>query len=243
MLFSTPPKAAQQTLSVSSSTPEHPSNRKHLPFSEVTLLNSILRKQLLASSYWRHPASARLLLLHGANVEVLGTDGFTTASYLFGPSRPRTPQTEFIEILACNSLSHFNAQGKIGWTVLHRAAVWGTAADVQALISVKASTQTRTLRLAWTPVFCAVCYGNMDTLRELWKYDNDPHQRDFRGWNLLHVAAGYGNFAAVPFLIERGVDLHALSDATARFVPPLLRGKCVAPGDIARGFGQEAYGK
>jgi ankyrin repeat protein len=83
----------------------------------------------------------------------------------------------------------------------------------------------------------------MDTLQELWKYENEPHQRDFRGWNLLHVAAGYGNFAAVPFLIERGVDLHALSDATARFVPPLLRGKCVAPGDIARGFGQEAYGK
>jgi hypothetical protein len=127
--------------------------------------------------------------------------------------------------------------------VLHRAAAYGTAADVRALVSVGTSTETRTSRLTWTPVCCAVCYGNTDTLQEPLRFENDVHQVDFRGWNLLHLAAGYGTFDAVPLLIERGVDLHALSDATSKYVPPLLRGKCFSPGDVARNCGREAYAK
>lgn len=114
---------------------------------------------------------------------------------------------------------------------------------MRALIDVKASVDVRTTRLAWTPIFCAVCYGNMETLKELWNHESVSSQVDFRGWNLLHVAAGYGNFNAVPFLIEKGVDVDALSDATAHFVPPLLRGRCVKPGDIAKACGEEAYVK
>lgn len=204
------------------------------------------RKQVLAASWWRHPAIARLLLCNGANVEVFGADGFTAASYLYGPFRPRIAQTEFVEILACNSFSHFNAQDTDGWTVLHRAAAWGTAADVRVLLQMKASTSLRTSRLNWTPLFCAVCYKNMHTLRELWDEGDDAQlkeQQDLRGWNLLHVAAGYANFEAVPFLLERGVDLHKVSKATSRFVPMPLRDKCVTPTEVARSCGEKLYAK
>jgi hypothetical protein len=179
-------------------------------------------------------------------VEVLAYNGFTAASHLYGSTRPKVPQTEFVEILANNSFSNFNAQDKDGWTALHRAAAWGTSADVRVLVQMKASIESRTSMLDWTPDFVAVCYKNLDTLQELWNSHGDANfkdHQDFRGWNLLHMAAGYGNYDAVPFLIERGVSLEATSKATSRSVPYALRGRCVTPNEVARCCGEEAYGK
>jgi hypothetical protein len=45
----------------------------------------------------------------------------------------------------------------------------------------------------------------------------------------------------VPYLLERGVSVDAVSTATSRFVPPFLRGKCVTPTEVARNFGEETY--
>jgi ankyrin repeat protein len=133
------------------------------------------RKQLLAAAWWRQPKIARLLLrTKRADVEALGERGFTAASYLYGNSRPNTEQTEFIEILASHSFSHFNAEDRDGWTVLHRAAAWGTSADVKALLRMKVSMNHSTSRLNWSPIFCAVGYKNFDTLRALWDSHSDP---------------------------------------------------------------------
>lgn len=185
-----------------------------------------------------------LLRTKRADIEALGARGFTAASYLYGNSRPNVQQTEFIEILASHSFSHFNAEDRDGWTVLHRAAAWGTSADIKALLRMKVSTNHCTRRLNWSPLFCAVGYKNFDTLQALWENDSSPdvqEGRDIRGWNLLHVAAGYGNLEAVPYLLERGVSLDATSTATSRFVPPSLRGKCVTPSEVARNCGEETY--
>jgi ankyrin repeat protein len=188
------------------------------------------------------------LLLHsGADVEVIGEHGFTSAFFLFGyAGQAKVPQTEFLEILASNSFSNFNGQDKDGWNVLHRVATFGTAADIRSLAQMKASVHSRTHNLHWTPIFCAVCFGNMETLKELWRQHDDPSlkdKNDLRGWNLLHVAAGAGNFDAVPYLLEQGVDLKATSKATSRFVPPALRNKCVTPSEVARNCGESAYNR
>jgi hypothetical protein len=175
---------------------------------------------------------------------MMGADGNTAATYLYGASRPKIPQSEFIDILVCNSFSQFDAQDKKGWTVLHRAAAWGTSTDVKKLIQMRASVDRRTYKLDWTPLFCAVAYNNLDTLQALLdvlSVSDVGDQRDARGWNLLHVAAGYGNIAAIPGLLERGVDIEALSKATSRFVPPAIRDRCVTPAEVARSCGEQTY--
>ncbi|KAF2736145.1 ankyrin [Polyplosphaeria fusca] len=203
--------------------------------------------QLLSASGWRQPDIARLLLLAGANVEVSYRNGLTAASYLYGKSRgERVPQTEFLEILANNSFSNFNGQDNNGWTVLHRAAAWGTAANVRTLIKMQTSIWSRTTKLDWTPQFIAVCFKNLDTLQELWNQHTDAdfkNNQDFRGWNMLHMAAGYGKFDAVPFLIQQGVELGAMSKPTSRSVPYSVRGISVTPNELARCFGEDAYRK
>jgi ankyrin repeat protein len=109
------------------------------------------------------------------------------------------------------------------------AAAWGTAADVRRLLQMNASAESRTYKLAWTPLFCAVCFKNIGTLQELWN-DGDElevkEQQDVRGWNLLHVAVGYGKFEAVPYLLEQGVSLEAISKPASRLVPPSVQKKC-----------------
>jgi hypothetical protein len=185
-------------------------------------------------------------LHHGANVETTSIEGLTAAAYLFGPRRPRSSQVEFIDILACNSFSQFDAQDGDGWTTLHRAAAWGTSADVRKLLDLSVSVNQRSYKLDWTPIFCAVCFNNMDTLRELWDSCEDiqpESSRDARGWNLLHIAAGYGNFEAIPYLLKRGVNLHERSIATTSLVPSAIRGQCVTPSEVARSCGMEAYAR
>ncbi|OAL47298.1 ankyrin [Pyrenochaeta sp. DS3sAY3a] len=202
---------------------------------------------LHATGYFRRPEIARLVLHSGADVEAIGGYGFTSAFFLFGyAGQEKAPQTEFLEILASNSFANFNGQDKDGWSVLHRVAAFGTAADIKSLIQTKASVHSRTHNLHWTPIFCAVCFGNMETLKELWTQHDDvglKDKTDLRGWNLLHVAAGAGNFEAVPYLLEQGVNIKGTSKATSRFVPPALRNKAVTPSDIARNCGESAYNK
>jgi ankyrin repeat protein len=109
---------------------------------------------------------------------------------------------------------------------------------------MNASAESRTYKLAWPPLFCAVCYKNIGTLQELWD-DGDElevkEQQDVRGWNLLHVAAGYGKFEAVPYLLEQCVSLEAISKPASRLVPPSVRGRSVTPAEVARSCGEAAY--
>jgi ankyrin repeat protein len=111
---------------------------------------------------------------------------------------------------------------------------------------MKASVHSKTHNLEWTPIFCAVCFSNLETLQELWLLHcspNLPQLTDLRGWNLLHVAVGAGNFDAVPFLLEKGVDPNAKSRGTSRFIPPALADKSVTPVDVAINCGIQAYQK
>jgi ankyrin repeat protein len=183
-------------------------------------------------------------LNNGADVEVIGAGGDTAAILLFGSSRNREPQTEFIDILACGSFGNFDAQDECGWTALHRAAAFGTLEDVRALLRLQASIDVQTYNLNWTPLFCAVCFGNLEIIQDLWPcYKNPSQVKDLRGWNLLHVAAGAGRFKIMPFLLEKGVDLLSVSHSTSRFVPLALVDLNVTPGDVAKSCGEGSYNK
>lgn len=187
-----------------------------------------------------------LLRTKRVDVESLHVDGDTTASLLYGNARPRQQQTEFIAILASHSFSQFNTQDAYGWTVLHRAAAWGTAVDVEILLRMGTMLGLRTRNLSWTPLMCSVANDNPETLKELCGSETGhlmAEERDLRGWSLLHIAVAYGGFKTIPYLLEIGVDLQAASDATMCHVPQLVKGKSVTPGQLARTFGEAAYRK
>ncbi|KAH7064294.1 ankyrin repeat-containing domain protein [Paraphoma chrysanthemicola] len=196
----------------------------------------------LAAAYWGQPAIARLCLRTGIDIEVMASNGHTAALCLFGSSRIRGSQSEFIELLGSKSFSLFDAHDSCGWTALHRAAAFGTREDVNALLRMKASANVLTYNLQWTPLSCAVCFGNVDAMQELWGcYENPSAMTDLRGWNLLHIAAGAGRFGAIPFLLDHGVDVKAGSKATSRHVPPPLEGRSVTPSVVAKACGEGAY--
>lgn len=189
---------------------------------------------------------ARALIGAGVDADsTVDVDGSTALSYAFCNQTPRMPQIEMLEILGSFSFSHFSKQDKQGWTALHRAAAYGTAADVRKLLTLGASTGMETNNLKWTPLFCAICFSNRETTDELLAQPNVPIAtiKDLRDWTLLHVAVGAGNFDIVPELLKREVDIYALSKATIHHVLAGLLNKCVSPEEVAREFGRDAFSR
>lgn len=177
-------------------------------------------------------------------METLYPQGDTAASLLYGLSRAREQQTEFLAILASHSFSQFNSQDAYGWTVLHRAAAWGTADDVNTLLDLGTVQSFRSRKLRWTPLICAVAHKNINTLHALCDRTADRdvcEEQDIRRWNLLHIAVGYGNLEAIPYLLKKGVDPDAKSTCTSSHVPLMVRERSVTPGEMARVFGETTY--
>ena len=138
------------------------------------------------------------------------------------------------------SFTDFDTQDTEGWTCMHRAAAYGCAADIQLLVKLGASTNIQTRKVCWTPIFCAVQFGNVSTFEELRRIHRDfLSLRDVRRWTLLHVAANAKQSTMIAHLIGLGADPHARSLATEFRVPGDLRGKAITPGDIAIARGKK----
>jgi ankyrin repeat protein len=117
---------------------------------------------------------------------------------------------------------------------MHRAAAYGNAFDVETLIRRGAKYALKTFKLLWTPIFCAVQFGNLSTFNTLLEYEPDIlNHRDIRGWTLLHIAVNAKQTEVVRLLLLMGADPHARTFATDYCVPKALKGISVTPGDIA----------
>lgn len=118
---------------------------------------------------------------------------------------------------------------------MHRAAAFGHADDIVALVKVHAPLALRTIKASWPPIFCAVQFGNVSTFNELRKHHADLLiMRDVREWTLLHIAVNAKQLEIVQLLIGLGADPHAQSLSTEFLVPEDIKGLSVTPGDIAR---------
>ncbi|KAJ4132120.1 hypothetical protein NW765_013933 [Fusarium oxysporum] len=126
---------------------------------------------------------------------------------LFQPDFPEVPP-QFFELLTCYSFTDFDVQDRFGSTVLHRAASWGTGADVHALLQLGASPMLTDGDVGWTPIFEAASTNNIDAVRRIAK-DMPPdfvHYVDFNGWTILHVAIEGGGLETITFVLELGAD-------------------------------------
>jgi ankyrin repeat protein len=196
---------------------------------------TIVRSPLEVAYWSRQISVARLLLAEGAEVHHINADGWTPAFRLFGfSSQASTPCDEYLEALAASSFTEVDAQDKEGWSCMHRAAAFGRAHHIKALMKLHATLIIRTTKVSWTPIFCAVQYGNVATFNELRKHHHDLLvMKDVRQWTLLHVAVNAKRLEIMELLISLGADPHARTFPAEFFVPEDIKGLSVTPGDIA----------
>lgn len=188
---------------------------------------------------------ARLFITRGARVDHISAKGWTPAFNLFGFKwihKTDDPCVEYLELLSSSTFSEFDIRDVDGWTAMHRAAAFGTANDVTALVK-RGSSVTLLTHMNWMPIRCAVRFENVETFLELAKYlqPNFINNKDVRGWTLLHEAASMGSSTMLDLILQHGADPHIVSTATSCIVPEGLENLAVTPADVAKNEGEEAY--
>ncbi|KAH8587423.1 ankyrin repeat-containing domain protein [Bisporella sp. PMI_857] len=188
---------------------------------------------------------ARLLIENGAKIDHISAKGWTPAFNLFGYEwlhKTEEPCAEYLDLLSAASFSEYDVQDAAGWSVMHRAAVFGNRHDVEALVRHGAPCELRT-SLQWTPVRCAVRFGNTDTFIELAKHlpPNFINEQDKCGWTLLHEAAETGSYKMIQTLLQYGADPHIISYPTSLQVPEGLENTAATAAGVAKNESDEAY--
>ncbi|KAH7306146.1 ankyrin repeat-containing domain protein [Rhexocercosporidium sp. MPI-PUGE-AT-0058] len=189
---------------------------------------------------------ARILISNGTEIHHINAAGWTPAFHIFGtmPNPTLKSSHESLEILSSASFTDFDTQDVEGWTCMHRAAAYGRADDIKLLLKLNASAAIQTVKVCWTPIFCAVHFGNISTFDELRRlHANFLTLRDVRRWSLLHVAVNAKQGGMIEHLIGLGADPHARSLATQFLVPVALKGRSATPGDIALLRGREVVNR
>ena len=191
----------------------------------------------------RQYSAARWLVAHKVDVHHISARGWNPAFSLFGEESCHVDSCEdFLTLLSTASFGDFNAQDQAGWTIMHRAAVFGNADHIKSLSLRNTSLHLSTSVLGWTPIFSAVHFGNSSTFMEL--IQQQPqflYATDRRQWTLLHVAVNAKRLDIMATLIALGADPHAVSFPTTSFIAKDLSGLLLTPGDIARIRGPSVF--
>ncbi|KAH7351315.1 ankyrin repeat-containing domain protein [Rhexocercosporidium sp. MPI-PUGE-AT-0058] len=157
---------------------------------------------------------ARWLLHKEADAHYISARGWTAAFGLFGDAPMyKAPCDEFLDCLASASFVDLDAQDGEGWSVMHRAAAYGTAEQIRSLIYRGASLETRTRHPGWTPAFCAVQFNNISTLKEM--IESEPQVLEVTDFLLenrqltpMDVARAHGSLIFHCYLEALGAKEH-----------------------------------
>lgn len=149
----------------------------------------------------------------------------------------------YIDIFGQDESLEWEVLDSWGWTALHRAAAYGTAAEVHTLIKHGASSDTLAMPLCWAGIHHAVFNGNIDTFLALVgeKYTADIQRPDVRGWSLLHIAASAGHDDIVRHLLGLGADYLARSLPYGSHMPDELLGRRITPAEAALAQSRDRY--
>ncbi|KAF4998758.1 hypothetical protein FGRMN_2922 [Fusarium graminum] len=147
---------------------------------------------------------------------------------------------EFFQLLSCHSFTDFDVQDRYGATAMHRAALWGTAADVHNLLQLGASPCLTDTDLGWTPILAAASTNNVATLKRL--AESMPadfvNHVDFKGWTLLHLGIEANSLETMTLALEMGADPYQglMADITGGGIL-----KESSPSEFARSKGETTH--
>lgn len=203
----------------------------------------LLQTTPLQWSVWQQQLDiTRLLLRRGASQDHINSIGWNISFYCWpSPECDQRCMTDFLNVLADDAVQDQDIVDTEGWTVLHRVASYGTAAEVQALIKQGAQPGQVALPLRWNALHHAVFYGNQATFEALLPFYGDQIKSmiDERGWTLLHIAASAGHDSIVRKLLRQGLDTNALTRPFMSHMPESLFRRACTPREVAAAQGQE----
>ena len=137
---------------------------------ELSYLLTTLRSPLQLAAQIGSLDICRLLLESGASGSHTDARGWTAAFYLWSKCNVQMPdQTSFLNLLTMNNDCELDVVGCYNCTALHRAAAFGTLADIFTLVRNGATALLYTEGLEWGPIHYAAYFGNDAVLCELAK--------------------------------------------------------------------------
>lgn len=178
----------------------------------------------------------RFLLDSGASQDHVNSWGWNAAFFCWPYLECGHPSTvAYLRMLDERAVLDLGIVDTEGWTVLHRAAAYGTAEEVGELIKLGADPKTAALPLRWNAMHHAVFYGNNPTFEKLLPLFEETllDMTDERGWTLLHIAASAGHDTIVRYLLSTGSNPTALSNPFRSHMPANLFGRRCTPAEVA----------
>lgn len=186
---------------------------------------------LATALQFRHLHIARLLLHAGANLDHRNKYGWSPLFYIWFKEDRSTSVGPLLGLLAANSefdVLHKDIYDKDGWSVMHRAAIYGTSQDVATLMQLGVDpfsiTRAKEKRPAdnniydYSVIQQVVLDGLTDAVEVLLpvycKKFGNIDLPDKRGWTLLHMAIQEQHLAIIQMLVENGANLWAKTEPT-----------------------------
>jgi ankyrin repeat protein len=155
--------------------------------------------------------------------------------------KPNQPgMLNYLRVISQDPSLDLNIRDVEGWTVLRRAAAFGTSEEVMELVRLGADPADLSSSLSWTALFYAAHFGNWNTFRALLSLETGPIEDivDARGYTLLHVVASEGQEDIMRTLMEAGVDpSRACRPSIRPGVPQELYGRACTAGEVAAAAG------
>lgn len=149
---------------------------------------------------------AKLLLLHGANPNVISNKSLNSLSPLaVAVSTGGYGNAAMVELLLAHG-ANANVVSTYGTTPLHYAC----QAKIAALLIDHGANVNALGAADVTPLYAASYRGNKEVVQALLWRKADPNKRNKKGSTPLHGAANRGYRDVVETLIANGADVHAI---------------------------------
>lgn len=212
---------------------------------------------LATALQFRHLQITRLLIHAGADFNHKNKYGWSPLFCTWFKEDRSTSAGPLLGLLAANTkfhVMHENVYDKDGWSVMHRAASYGTAQDVSTLIQfgVDPFAVTKITKNPaddclhnYSVLQQVVLYGLADTVKVLLPFYRErfgnidlPDERD---WTLLHMAIEEQHLPVVRMLVEHGADLWAKTKTT--WIPRISdkHHRRHTPFSLAKSFGPHFF--
>lgn len=216
---------------------------------------------LAAALQFRHPGIVELLLKVSdprVSFQHRSLAGWSPMTYIWFKPQPNPPASDLLALLRsspCFGYLHLDVYDDDGWSVMHRAAVYGAAEDIPILIEYGLDAFAKTIKPKperdeseydqFSVLQLAVHYGRLNVVEQLLphyvaRYGN-VDLPDRRGWTLLHMAVDEGHLDVARMLVVNGANVDAKTKRTLSDTPGDDRTYKHTPTSLAKSYGPEVY--